>query len=77
MDEILFKAVNTIFRGFEQYGDYPDGETLKVLAIIAIRDMLEIDVDGYLTDKDIRQIEKAIECIMGEGCLLPLKVNCC
>ena len=77
MNEILFIALKKLFVGFEQYGNYPDGEVLKVLAVIIIRDMLEMDVDGYLTDRDIRQIEKAIECLMGEGCLLPLKVNCC
>ena len=77
MEEILFKALNQLFKGFEQYGDYPDEEMFKVLALVAIDHFVEADYDGYLTDKDMRQIERAIECIIGEGCLLPLKVNCC
>lgn len=77
MDEILFGALNLLFKDFEQYGNYSDGEIFKVLAMVAIRDMLEMDTDGYIKDCDIRHIQRATECIVGVGCLMPLKTKCC
>lgn len=77
MDEILFKALDGVFKGFGQYGDYPDDEIFKVLALVAIRDFEEMDTDGYLRDCDIRSIERAVQCIIGGSCILPLEVKCC
>lgn len=77
MEEMLFKALNLLFKNFEQYGIYHETEIFKVLAMTTIRDMLEMDYLGFLSDNDIRHIEKAIECIKGESCLFPIIVECC
>lgn len=77
MEKILFTALNILFKNFEQYGSYHENEIFKVLAMIAIRDMLEMDSLGFLSDNDIRHIEKAIENIRGESCLFPIIVECC
>ena len=74
---MLFYALNLLFKNFDQYGNYIEDEIFKVLAMIAIRDMLEMDYYGILTDSDIHSIEKAIECIKGESCLFPIIVECC
>ena len=52
----------------------------KLLALIVIRDMLMFDYDGYLEDRDIINIEKAINSILGDGCLFGFEVKdikCC
>jgi len=80
MDEILFNAFEVLLKDYDEYGYYNEKEVLKVLAVITMRDMMMFDLDGYLEDKDIRLIERNIYCLLGESCILPLRVNdhkCC
>lgn len=80
MEDILFRAFDTLFKNYDQYGYYNENDVFKALALIIIRDMLLFDFDGYLEDRDIRLVEKSIHCILGEGCMFPLVVNenkCC
>lgn len=77
MEEILFRATNLLFKNFTQYGYYNEKEVFKVLAYSIIRDFLTFDFDGYLSDKEIREIEHAAQCLLGESCILKLTVNQC
>lgn len=80
MEEILFRAFDTLFKDYDQYGYYNERDVFKALALIIIRDMLLFDIDSFLEDRDIRNAEKAVNCILGEGCMFPFVVNekkCC
>lgn len=79
MEVIILNAISRLFNCFWQYGNYSDEEIHKVLAMIVIRDMLFFD-DSYLSEDNMREIEKAINMLLGESCQLPLTVGkqgCC
>lgn len=79
MEVIILNAISRLFNCFWQYGNYSDDEIHKVLAMIVIRDMLFFD-DSYLSEDNMREIEKAINMLLGESCQLPLTVGkqgCC
>jgi hypothetical protein len=80
MEEILFNAFDILFKDYDQYGYYNEKDVMKVLAVIAIRDMMLNDTEGFLEDCDIRIIERNVYKLLGESCILPLRVNdkkCC
>ena len=75
MEAILFKALTTLFRNYEQYGYYNEKEMFKVLSLIIIRDMLFFDFSGFLEERDIKHIEKAITCLRAESCMLAYELD--
>lgn len=75
MEELLFRALQMLFKDYEQYGNYNEKEVQKLIALIFIRDMLMFDFEGFLEDKDIRDIEKAVNCLLGESCILQICIN--
>lgn len=80
MDEILFNAFDILFKDYDQYGYYNEKDVMKVLSVIAIRDMMLNDTEGFLEDCDIRIIERNVYKLLGESCILPLRVQdkrCC
>lgn len=80
MEEILFNAFDILFKDYDQYGYYNEKDVMKVLAVIAIRDMMLNDTEGFLEDCDIRIIERNVYKLLGESCILPLRVQdkkCC
>ena len=79
MEEIVYNAISLLFKDFWQYGNFNEEEIFKILAVIVIRDMLLFD-DCFLKECEIKEIEKAINKLLGESCQLSLRINeqdCC
>lgn len=75
MEALLFRALQMLFKDYEQYGNYNEKEVQKLIALIFIRDMLMFDFEGFLEDKDIRDIQTAVNCLLGESCILQICIN--
>ena len=65
--EVLSRYFNTLsVLGYKEYSS-----VYKVLLLILIKDFIDKDYYGYLTEKDYNTINKALYCIYGTTCLIP------
>lgn len=72
MDELNTVVYDALFRYFNvlrQFGYKSYGEVDKLIALIALYDLLQIFYE-YIDDKDLREISDAIYCLCGTTCLI-------
>ena len=63
-----FTAVSRYFHRLKTFGYIPDTETDKVIALFAIKDMVN---NLLLNEEQYRIVEKALSCLYGSSWLLP------
>lgn len=71
MDEILYQALTKYFHVLELNGYIPKPNSMKLLVLSFYRDFVFQDYRGLLSKEDYRLIERAIDCIYGNSCLIP------
>ena len=66
--EILYKYFNSLaVSGYKNYGN-----VYKILFLVCIEEFIRNDFYGYLTKDDYNKINRALYCIYGTDCLIPV-----
>ena len=71
MDEMVYEGLSRYFHTLEKTGymAYPNME--KLLYLIFYRDFVYSDYRGILGREDYLVIERALDCLYGNTCLIP------
>jgi hypothetical protein len=67
----VFNSLGNYFTTLSQFGYVNQNEVNKLLIYTFIDEMLDGDLSYYITDDDYRNIEQALNCLYGSGCLFP------
>ena len=70
MDEVAYEALSTYFNVLEKTGYLADEHVYKLLVLLFYKDFVFNDYRGYLTREDYSLIEKALDCLYGNTCLI-------
>lgn len=70
MDEVVYEALSTYFNVLEKTGYLADEHIYKLLVLLFYKDFVFNDFRGYLTKEDYSLIEKALDCLYGNTCLI-------
>ena len=71
MDEYVYNALMGYFRVLEKTGYYSYRKVEHLLILLFYYDLIYNDFRGYLCEEDYNLIDKALNCLYGETCLIP------
>lgn len=71
MDELVYETLATYFNVLEKTGYLADNHTYNLLVLLFYKEYIFNDYRGYLTKEDYKLIEKALDCLYGNTCLIP------
>lgn len=71
MDDFLHEILSRYFNTLSVLGYKDYNSVYKVLLLSLIRDFINKDYYGYLTEEDYNTINKSLYCIYGTSCLIP------
>ena len=71
MDNLLYSALSSYYNALSKKGYMAHHHALKLLVLIFYRDFVYHDYGGLISEKDYKQIEKALNCLYGSTCLIP------
>lgn len=71
MDEMVYNALSQYYKVLKKTGYYKYSDVMKLLVLIFYRDFVYNDYRGYLSCRDYRDVERALNCLYGSTCLIP------
>ena len=73
--DISYKAVNRYYKVLSTFGYYNQEEVNKMLVLFHIEELLNGQMQVYLSDEDIKIISKALNKLYGSNCLIDYSCN--
>lgn len=71
ISNLVYTAVTRYFNSLANTGYQRQSNVNKLLALIAIQEVLSNDFRGIVTEEDYEEIGKALYCLYGSNCLIP------
>ena len=71
MDEYVYRALMGYFHVLEKTGSYSYKKVEHLLILLFYYDLMYNDFRGYLCEEDYNLIDRALNCLYGETCLIP------
>ena len=71
MDEVVYEALERYFYVLSKVGYLPDGDVQSLLVLSFYKDFVFEDYRGILSREDYGLIERALNCLYGNNCLIP------
>lgn len=71
MDNIIYNGLLQYFNTLKYLGNINPLEGYKLLYLIGIKEFLDSDYSGFVTEKDYNEIVKSLYCIFGNSCIIP------
>ena len=71
MDEVVYEALERYFYVLSKVGYLPDGDAQSLLVLSFYKDFVFEDYRGILSREDYGLIERALNCLYGNNCLIP------
>lgn len=74
LSDIGLKSLSSYFRSLGRLGKVDYGDVYKILALLAIDDLI-LSSRELFTECDIRDITKALNCLYGSTCHIPIPMG--